>query len=42
VHAYRSTKLRGAVWIAEESDDGETMLEGEHPLSELLERRTPT
>jgi phage portal protein BeeE len=39
---YRSTKLSEApVWIAEESDDGETMLEGEHPLSELLERPNP-
>lgn len=39
---FRSTKLAEApVWIAEESDDGEAMLEGEHPLSELLERPNP-
>ena len=35
---YRATKLVEApVWIVDESDEGETWLEGEHPLSVLLE-----
>jgi HK97 family phage portal protein len=39
---FRATKLAEApVWIAEESDDGEAMLEGEHPLSDLLEQPNP-
>jgi len=39
---FRATKLsEPPVWIAEESDDGESMLEGEHPLSELLEQPNP-
>lgn len=39
---FRATKLSEApMWIAEESDDGEAMLEGEHPLSELLEQPNP-
>lgn len=39
---YRATKLiEPPVWIAEEGDDGETMIEGEHPLSELLEQPNP-
>jgi len=39
---FRATKLAEApIWIAEESDDGEAMLEGEHPLSELLEQPNP-
>lgn len=40
--AFRAMKLAEApVWIAEESDDGEAMLQGEHPLSELLEQPNP-
>ncbi len=39
---FRATKLsEPPVWIAEEGDDGEAMLEGEHPLSELLEQPNP-
>jgi phage portal protein BeeE len=39
---FRATKLAEApLWIAEEDEDGEAMLEGEHPLSELLEQPNP-
>jgi HK97 family phage portal protein len=39
---FRATKLvEPPVWIAEEGDDGEHMLEGEHELSELLEQPNP-
>lgn len=39
---YRATKLSEApVWIAEEDEDGESFIDGEHPLSELLERPNP-
>lgn len=39
---FRATKLAEApLWIAEESDDGEAMLKGEHELSELLEQPNP-
>jgi HK97 family phage portal protein len=39
---FRATKLvEPPVWIAQEADDGEAMLEGEHPLSELLEQPNP-
>jgi HK97 family phage portal protein len=39
---YRATKLtEPPVWIAEEGDDGERMIEGEHELSEILEQPNP-
>jgi HK97 family phage portal protein len=39
---FRATKLtEPPVWIAEEEEDGEHMLEGEHELSELLEQPNP-
>lgn len=39
---FRATKLiEPPVWIAEESNDGESMLQGEHELSELLEQPNP-
>lgn len=39
---FRATKLtEPPLWIAEEDDDGEAMIEGEHPLSLLLEQPNP-
>lgn len=39
---FRATKLvEPPVWIAEEDNDGEAMIEGEHELSELLEQPNP-
>jgi HK97 family phage portal protein len=39
---YRATKLIEApVWIVDETDEGETWLQGEHPLSGLLETPNP-
>jgi HK97 family phage portal protein len=39
---YRATKLAEApVWVSEESDEGKKWIEGEHPLSNLLEMPNP-
>lgn len=39
---YRATKLiEPPVWIVDETDEGETWLKGEHPLSVLLETPNP-
>jgi HK97 family phage portal protein len=39
---YRATKLvEPPLWIVDESDEGETWLKGEHPLTQLLETPNP-
>jgi HK97 family phage portal protein len=39
---FRATKVtEPPVWIVEEDDDGEHMLAGEHPLTEILEHPNP-